>query len=161
MKRRAFTLIELLVVMGIMVALIGLTVSGVASSMRRAKKEKARADVMNILTAVNAYYADTGLWPPNIRKATIGVPLTRKVVYGLAGAPGPFVFGPYLEFKDDVAQGGQFLKDPWLVNYRYAYPDEDYNPVGAPGGGNTRVGEGFAVVSSAAGVGHPEIGSWE
>jgi prepilin-type N-terminal cleavage/methylation domain-containing protein len=59
----AFTLIELLVVIVIIAVLMGLAFPVFQGVQNQAKKTQARNDVLQIVTAVNAYYTDYGKYP--------------------------------------------------------------------------------------------------
>lgn len=60
---RAFTLIELLVVITIIIVLVGIAFPAYQGVQERAKKVQAKNDVTQIVTAVNAFYADYGVYP--------------------------------------------------------------------------------------------------
>src|SRR4051812_27540774 len=62
-RRSAFTLIELLVVIVIIAVLMGLAFPVFSSIQNQAKKTQAKNDVTQIVTAVNAYYAEYGKYP--------------------------------------------------------------------------------------------------
>ncbi len=61
----AFTLIELLVVIAIIAVLMGLAFPVFQGVQDRARKVQAKNDLMQIVTAVNAYYTDYGVYPLN------------------------------------------------------------------------------------------------
>src|ERR1043165_2144956 len=63
MKSRAFTLIELLVVIVIVSILIGLAFPVYQTIQNQAKKTQAKNDLMQIVTAVNAFYTEYGRYP--------------------------------------------------------------------------------------------------
>ncbi len=65
----AFTLIELLVVISIIIILMGLLFPAFKGVQDQAKKTQAKNDISQIVTAVNAYYADYGLYPLNSAQA--------------------------------------------------------------------------------------------
>ena len=56
--KNAFTLIELLVVITIIVILMGLLFPAFRGVQDQAKKTQAKNDLMQIVTAVNAYYTE-------------------------------------------------------------------------------------------------------
>ena len=60
---RAFTLIELMVVIGIIVILISLAFPVFQSVLERANKVQAKNDLIQIVTAVNAFYTEYGRYP--------------------------------------------------------------------------------------------------
>lgn len=75
--RRAFTLIELLVVITIIVILMGLLFPVFRGVQDQAKKTHAKNDVIQIVTAVNAFYTEYGKYPsPSSTMAT------SDLVYG-------------------------------------------------------------------------------
>ena len=61
----SFTLIELLVVIAIIVVLMGLAFPVFQGVQNQAKRTQARNDLMQIVTAVNAYYTEYGKYPRN------------------------------------------------------------------------------------------------
>jgi len=62
-SRSAFTLIELLVVIAIISVLIGLAFPAFQGVQNQAKKVQAKNDLTQIVTAVNAFYAEYGRYP--------------------------------------------------------------------------------------------------
>jgi type II secretory pathway pseudopilin PulG len=62
-RMRAFTLIELLVVISIIIVLMGLLFPAFRGVQDQAKKTQAKNDLTQIVTAVNAYYAEYGKYP--------------------------------------------------------------------------------------------------
>ena len=60
---RAFTLIELLVVISIIAILMGLAFPAFQGVQNAAKKTQAKNDLVQIVTAVNAYYTEYGRYP--------------------------------------------------------------------------------------------------
>lgn len=62
-KRRAFTLIELLVVISIIAVLAGLAFPAFQSVQNSAKRTQAKNDLVQLVTAVNAYYTEYGKYP--------------------------------------------------------------------------------------------------
>ncbi|HEY2615499.1 MAG TPA: prepilin-type N-terminal cleavage/methylation domain-containing protein [Chthoniobacterales bacterium] len=63
LRSRAFTLIELLVVIGIIAILMGLAFPVFQGVQNQAKKTQAKNDLMQIVTAVNAFYTEYGKYP--------------------------------------------------------------------------------------------------
>src|SRR5207253_9688091 len=61
-----FTLIELTVVMLIIATLAALLMTGASGAFERARKTQAKNDVIQIATAVNAFYTEYGRYPVNI-----------------------------------------------------------------------------------------------
>lgn len=61
--RRGFTLIEILVVISIIAVLAGLAFPVISGVLDRAKKVQAKSDLMQIVTAVKAYYTEYGKYP--------------------------------------------------------------------------------------------------
>jgi prepilin-type N-terminal cleavage/methylation domain-containing protein len=62
-RENAFTLLELLVVIAVIVVLAGLLFPAVQSVLERAKKVQAKNDLIQIVTAVNAFYTEYGRYP--------------------------------------------------------------------------------------------------
>lgn len=61
--RNAFTLIELLVVVSIIIVLIGIALPAYQGVQNSAKKTQAKNDLLQIVTAVNAFYTEYGKYP--------------------------------------------------------------------------------------------------
>src|SRR5881275_1382949 len=62
-RRTAFTVIELLVVIVIIAVLIGLAFPVYQGVQNQAKKTQAKNDLVQIVTAVNAFYVEYGRYP--------------------------------------------------------------------------------------------------
>ena len=62
-SRRGFTLIELLVVIAIIAVLMGLALPVFQGVLNQAKRTQARNDVIQVVTAVSAYYTEYGKYP--------------------------------------------------------------------------------------------------
>lgn len=65
-KRSAFTLIELLIVIAIIAILAGLGFAGVNGALKTARKAEVRGMANQIKLALNTYYGEYGVWPPNV-----------------------------------------------------------------------------------------------
>jgi prepilin-type N-terminal cleavage/methylation domain-containing protein len=170
MKKSGFTLIELLIVVSIIIILIGLTSSGVMVALRKTKENRARTEVMNLLTAVKLYQSEVGVLPKDITEKYLGKGLTKNDVYG-GTTPGGVVFGPYYEFKDSNSEPvgtDRALMDPWNTKYEYVLANVT-PPTDLPSEGKTAVGNGFSVVYSKGPTGNPDkdvdindtIGTWQ
>jgi prepilin-type N-terminal cleavage/methylation domain-containing protein len=61
--RRAFTLIELLVVIAIIAVLMGLAFPAFQSVQNSAKRTQTKNDLVQLVTAVNAFYTEYGRYP--------------------------------------------------------------------------------------------------
>jgi type II secretory pathway pseudopilin PulG len=81
-KQHSFTLFELLVVIAIMVVLIGLLFPAFRGVQDQARKTQAKNDLVQIVTAVNAYYAEYGKYPL----------VTAETIYGPAGLSNAALF---------------------------------------------------------------------
>lgn len=165
MKIRAFTLIELLVVISIIIVLLGLTGAGVFSAINKAKVQKAKTEMLNLLAAVKMYRSDTGLQPGGITEKFLGGN-SKDDVYGTTGNPDAVVFGPYYEFKASNAKmSGSYYKpvDPWGNDYVYIMPFASSYPSDA----ERIVKNGGAVIYSqgpdgtGSGSGSDDIGTWQ
>ena len=144
-ERRAFTLMELLVVISIVAVLMGLAFPAFQGVQNAARKTQAKNDLVQIVTAVNAFYTEYGRYPMPAGTAgdsyTVGGSTgpTSKTVFdalrGLDASANPrlieFIKPP--EAKDEVhprggmgnAANGQFY-DPWGTRYAVSI-DADYN----------------------------------
>lgn len=152
---RGFTLVELLIVMGIIVVLLGLAFPVFQGVQDRARKVQAKSDVIQIVTAVNAFYTEYGRYPTDQTTdaaATHGAGFTssksifdelraktstlntRQIVFISppedTSQPGP---------KGKIGSDGQF-HDPWTSAYAFRI-DADYdNQVANPYTANTGAG---------------------
>ncbi len=71
--KEAFTLIELLVVITIIAILMGLLFPAFQGAQNQAKRTQTKNDVMQIVTAVNAFYTEYGQYPvPGTADSTVG-----------------------------------------------------------------------------------------
>jgi len=78
----AFTLLELLVVISIIVVLIGLLLPAFRGVQDQAKKVEAKNDLIQIVTAVNAYCVEYGRYPL----------VVAETIYGPVGTPNSLLF---------------------------------------------------------------------
>ncbi|CAN5497356.1 N/A [soil metagenome] len=162
-RRRAFTLIELLVVIAIITVLAGLAFPVFQSVQNSAKKTQAKNDLVQVVTAVNAYYTEYGKYPLPASATSdeyiYGAANTSKVLFdalrGFDATMNPrqieFIKPP--DAKDTTkprsgmapAANGQFY-DPWgkpyLVKIDADYNNEVPNPYSANAGAtpNLRAG---------------------
>ena len=72
MKRRGFTLVEMLVVIGIIVALMGVTLATVSTFLKSADKARCQELVSNTATALTVLYQKNGAWPRALIKGHNG-----------------------------------------------------------------------------------------
>jgi len=166
-NKKAFTLIELLVVISIIIVLLGLTGAGVFSAINKAKVQKAKTEMLNLLAAVKMYRSDTGLQPGGITEKFLGGN-SKDDVYGTTGNPDVIVFGPYYEFKDSNSKkvGSYYTpEDPWGEEYQYIQPFGSTS--GLPSDAARIVSNGGAVIYSkgpdgtGSGSGDDDIGTWQ
>ncbi len=143
-KELAFTLIELLVVIMIIAVLIGLLFPAFQGIQNQARKTQAKSDLMQIVTAVNAYYTEYGkypLTPPTpadttygstttneqlfneLRSATV-TENTRRIVF-LSPPDAKDVNNPRAGISSARATAGQYF-DPWGKPYMIRI-DTDYD----------------------------------
>jgi prepilin-type N-terminal cleavage/methylation domain-containing protein len=81
---RAFTLIELLVVIAILAVLMGLLFPAFRGVQDQAKRTQAKNDLMQIVTAVNAFYTEYGkypLTPTSSADTTYGATVTNDKLF--------------------------------------------------------------------------------
>jgi prepilin-type N-terminal cleavage/methylation domain-containing protein len=150
---RAFTLIELLVVIVIIAVLMGIAFLVFQSIQNQAKKTQAKNDLMQIVTAVNAYYTEYGKYPivtddTPIANAADLLYTLRAVATG--ANTGDVINSRKIAFlnvpdaKDQTSprtgiksSDGQWY-DPWGSTYKVAidgtYDNQLANPYGSSGG---------------------------
>lgn len=128
-NHKGFTLIELLVVILILGLLIGIVGPRVIGRTDDAKVSAARIQIESLISALNMYKLDNGVYPSTEQglQALVAPPQTGN-------APRNWRQGGYLE-------RGQIPKDPWGNDYVYLAPgahgDFDlvsYGADGQPGG---------------------------
>jgi type II secretory pathway pseudopilin PulG len=110
---RAFTVVELLVVIGIVIALLGTLLVGLAAANRRAQMANTEFLMDSIVTAVAKFKADTGYLPPILgvpNQVSSGAPTTA---FGTLGWARDLVQPPVL----GVATGGNYW-DAWSAQDR-------------------------------------------
>ena len=170
MTKRAFTLIEPLVVIAIIAVLLGLAFPVFQGVLDRAKKVQAKNDLIQIVTAVNAFYLEYGKYPvPTTASgdgyasgSTTGTS-SRAVLDPLRNLdttlnPRQIVFFIAPDARDQTtpksgikAADGQFY-DPWGTPYGITI-DADYdnqvpNPYTAGGGaGGSEIRQGVIAWS--------------
>ena len=162
MKIKAFTLIELLVVISIIIVLLGLTGAGVFSAINKAKIQKAKTEMLNLLAAVKMYRSDTGVQPGGISEKFLGGN-TKDEVYGTSTSETAIVFGPYYEFKDSNSDSTGNPVDPWGEEYVYIKPFASSYPADA---GRVVTNGGSVIYSkgpdgTGSGNGDDDIGTWQ
>ena len=140
----AFTLIELIIVITLIAILIGLLFPAINGAQKQAKKVQAKNDLVQIVTAVNAFYTEYGKYPTNA---------TTDVTYGPGGSPTEngglfnelqglsntfntrkivFINPPNAKDQNNprsgirVSTGGYY--DPWGTEYAVAM-DANYNNI--------------------------------
>ena len=147
---RSFTLIELLVVIVIIAVLMGLAFPVFQGAQNQAKRVQARSDLMQIVTAVNAYYTEYGKYPRTPATAgdtTYGATATNEQLFNelrsVAAIQNPrgIVFlsppdakdvnNPRAGISSAPATAGQYF-DPWgkpyLVRIDTDYDNQVNNP---------------------------------
>jgi len=153
----AFTLIELLVVIMIIALLMGLAFPVFQGVQNQARKTQARNDLVQIVTAVNAYYAEYGrypLTPPVPADTTYGAGITNEHLINQLRSvnasqnPRRIVFLSPPDVKDAnspragiglaSATAGQYF-DPWgkpyLIRVDTDYDNQVINPYSQNAGG--------------------------
>lgn len=168
MKKKAFTLIELLVVISIIIVLLGLTGAGVFSAINKAKVQKAKTEMLNLLSGVKMYRSDTGIQPGGISEKFLGGN-KKSDVYGTEGTQDePIIFGPYYEFKASNSKkiGNYYTPmDPWGKEYYYVPPLGDRT--GLPPEAERIVENGGALIRSCgpdgtgSGSDPDDLGTWQ
>ncbi len=153
----AFTLTEMLVVVMIIAVLMGLAFPVIQSAQNQTRRAQARNDLMQIVTAVNAYYAEYGrypLTPTTPADTTYGVTPTNEQLFNelrsVAALQNPraIVFLSPPDVKDGTkpragigsgpATAGQYF-DPWgkpyMIRLDTDYDNQVNNPYSQNAGG--------------------------
>ena len=157
-NRNGFTLLELMVVIVIIVVLAGLLFPTVESILERAKKVQAKNDLIQIVTAVNAFYMEYGRYPTTattdvtfstsptndqlldvLRSNTTGgnaslvTSLNPRQIVFISPPEDPAQANP----KGKIGSDKQF-HDPWgnayIVRIDADYDNQVTNPYGSGGG---------------------------
>lgn len=146
----AFTLIELLVVLMIIAILMGLAFPVFQGVQNQTRKTQAKNDLMQIVTAINAYYTEYGkypLTPPTPADKTYGATATNEQLFNelrfVAATDNPrgIVFlsppdakdvnSPRAGISSAPASSGQYF-DPWgkpyLIRIDTDYDNQVSNP---------------------------------
>ncbi|MBA2623757.1 MAG: type II secretion system protein, partial [Chthoniobacterales bacterium] len=93
-KQGAFTLIELFVVMSVIIVLLGMAFPAFQAVQNSARKTQAKNDLVQIVTAVNAFYTEYGKYPL----------VTADTIYGPTGTANNLLF--------DVLRGLNATENP-------------------------------------------------
>jgi prepilin-type N-terminal cleavage/methylation domain-containing protein len=146
----AFTLIELLVVILIVAVLMGVAFPVFQGVQNQAKKTQTKNDLVQIVTAVNAYYTEYGkypLTPPTPADTTYGATTTNEQLFNELRSvtaiqnPRGIVFlsppdvkdvnNPRAGISSAPAPAGQYF-DPWgkpyMIRVDTDYDDQVNNP---------------------------------
>jgi len=107
-KDAGLTLVEMLVVLAILALFATFAVPQVLKYLSTARSKVARAQIDNLVSAVELYYLDTGRYPD----AETGLRALLSPPPGVAGWQGPYI-------KKSAG-----LKDPWGNPYIYRFPGE-------------------------------------
>lgn len=132
-----FTLLEMLVVVAILMLLAGLILAAINAARDRAKHLKVKQAVVQLKTALDAYYADYSGFPHITEENSILGPYYvtgQELIQTLRGRENYNNQNPrrisYMDFHRDT----ETFKDPWGNLYRVSF-DDDYNgSVVIPGG---------------------------
>ena len=92
-KNKGFTLIELLVVISVVSLLSSIVLSSLNSARSKARDTKRKQDLIQLRTALEAYYADNGVYPLPLSGYTGGNPTGGIYSTCLSGASGATASG--------------------------------------------------------------------
>src|SRR5439155_13005635 len=84
-SKSSFTLIELLVVIGIIALLAGFVVGGTRYASTKMKENRIRAELQQLVTAIEAYKARYNQYPPDNFVNGVANPVTNQLFYELTG----------------------------------------------------------------------------
>ena len=156
-RNDAFTLIELLVVIVIVAVLMGIAFPVFQGVMTSAKKTQAKNDLMQIVTAVNAFYTEYGKYPTTATSdaaATYGPGNSNRALFDELGAVTSAINTRQIVFlsppdardatnprggiaASNSANAGQYF-DPWGIAYSirldWDYDNQVANPYTANAG---------------------------
>ena len=120
MKRKGFTLIELLIVVAIIAILAAIAVPNFLEAQIRSKASRVKTELRTFATAIESYYTDWNVPPPEAGEVTgVGVfaPLTIEGRTGQTGILTPSITTP-------VAYISKFdIYDPFLATDALQRPD--------------------------------------
>ncbi len=128
-RKKGFTLVEVLVVIAIL-AIIGAGAVSVANNVvKKAKVNKTKAAIANIVSAVEEYYRETKTYPASLYSDLAGNPKTSVIIDKLDD-----------EFKNQDPSKESPLRDSWGKTLHYlnrgngnfpkitsAGPDKEFN----------------------------------
>ena len=165
-RSEAFTLLELLIVIGIIATLLSLVFPVFQSLQDRAKKVQAKNDLIQITTAVNAYYAEYGKYPIATNDQPFSSSAIADLFYTLRAKPSgantsntqntrQIVFLSPAEDTQVTARGkigsDGLFHDPWGTAYQIAingtYDNDIDNPYGNNGAGANPIRQGVIAWS--------------
>jgi prepilin-type N-terminal cleavage/methylation domain-containing protein len=145
-RRGAFTLIELLVVIAIIAVLMGLAFPAFQSVQNSARRTQAKNDLVQIVTAVNAFYTEYGRYPTDqVADVTYGEAsggngnnVVMRELIAQPHTPAQLnskqiaFFAPAMSKDAAHPRGGLTITDefydPWGAPYRVAM-DANYNDI--------------------------------
>ena len=169
-RTRAFTLIELLVVIVIIAVLMGLAFPVFQGVQEQARKAQAKNDLLQIVTAVTAFYTEYGRYPTtgnSEAEATFGLANTNATLFdelrGITHALNTrqIVFLSPPDVRDSTnpragvapagsANAGQYF-DPWgtpyIVRLDWNYDNEVPNPYSGNAGATPNLRQGLIAWS--------------
>jgi len=128
-----FTLIELLVVVAVIAVLAGITLAAMSGVQGKAARDRTKAEISAIATALEAYRSQYGVYPPSASNNT--VPFTN-----ISG---------YLA-TDRITVEGVSLKDPFGADYVYV----------RPGLRNRASFDLYSTAGAGTNETHKHIGNW-
>ena len=105
----AFTLIELLVVIAVIAILAALSLSTLGYANRKGAESRARAEVVALSSAIEAFKLDTGAYPPN----------AASLYTNLCPPSGKVYYEPTPRMLASNGASVQFV-DPWDDPYGYS-----------------------------------------
>ncbi len=128
MKTKGFTLIELLIVVAIIAILAAIAVPNFLEAQTRSKVSRVKADLRSVATAMEAYYVDNNVYPPNDAG---GVPQSQYRMNRVVMITTPIAYMTSLP-SDPFLPGDRVVAGAALDGFQYFCYDHRYDQTIGP-----------------------------